>query len=393
MVRSEHLLTGRGGRVTAALLVALTVVTSGALARRSLPVDDESDAATGARLSDALVGMVRPSDVSVIATPVALTIAELLATVGDEVEAGAPIARIDHTQTFRELAQLELDVERASQEVSERESGVTLLADAIQRLETGAAEAVAQVALAEREAQQVPVRQVKDSPQRAQVAYEQALLRAQRAEQLADLGLVASQDVEDARFAVRIAADDLAIARQSEEAARRLHVAETAQATARRELSLAAQRRQLAEQQGGLERARLALRQAQLRYQTARIAVSDSYVRSPRRGAVAELPVRGGDQLPAGALVATIATLDPIAVDVDVVPSVVRALRVGEAARVDAPSVGVSGRPGRIRSISPVPGDDGRYSIRVLVPNAGRARLLAGQTAYVDFRTVEERRP
>jgi multidrug resistance efflux pump len=310
----------------------------------------------------------------------------VLATVGDELEPGNPIARIDHAQTLRELAQLDLDVERASQDVAERERGVRWLTDAVQRLEAEAADAVAQLALAEREAQQVPVRQVKDSPERAQLAYEQAVLRARRAEQLAAHGLISEQDVEDAKFAVRVAADDVAVARQAEDAARRLHAAQTAQAAARRELSLAAQRRQLAEQRGGLEQARLALRQARLRHDAARLATSDSFVRSPRRGAVFELPVHAGDRLAAGSLVATIASLDPIAIDVDVAPRFVRALRVGDAARVDVPSIGVSGREARIRSISPVPGDDGEYAVRLLASNPPRARLLAGQTAYATFR-------
>jgi HlyD family secretion protein len=391
MITPALLLSRRGHRHVAGILVVLTVVTSGALARRSLALDGEVETTDRALLRDALAGVVQPGDISAVATPVALTVAEVIATVGDDLAPGAPIVRIDETLRMRELAQLELDVERSAQEVADRERGMTWLADAIQRLEAGAAEAIAQLALAEREAQRVPVRQARDSPERAQVAYEQALLKARRTEQLAAEGLVAKQEVEDAQFAVRIAADDLAIARQSDEAANRLQAAEAAQSRARRELSLASQRRQLADQDGELKRARLTLRQAQLRYDTARLAMADSYVRAPRRGAVMELAVRGGDQLPAGALVATIASLDPMAVDVNVVPEVVRALRVGDGARIDVPSIGVSGRQARIRSIAPAPGDDGQYAIRLLVPNSMSPRLLAGQTAYATFGRSERR--
>jgi len=100
---------------------------------------------------------------------------------------------------------------------------------------------------------------------------------------------------------------------------------------------------------------------------------------------VLELPVRAGDRVPAGALVATIASLDPIAVDIDVAPRFVRGVRAGDVARVGVPSIGVTARAAHVRSIAPAPGDDGQYSIRLLVPNSTRPRLLAGQTAYVTF--------
>ena len=109
-------------------------------------------------------------------------------------------------------------------------------------------------------------------------------------------------------------------------------------------------------------------------------------MRAPRSGAVIELPLHAGDRLSAGALLAKIAPLDPIAVDVDVAPLMVNTLKVGGVARVDVAAVKLFGAEGSIRSIAPVPGDDGRYSVRLTLANPTKARL-AGQTAKVKFST------
>jgi multidrug resistance efflux pump len=223
---------------------------------------------------------------------------------------------------------------------------------------------------------------MRDSPERAQVAYEKAIMKERRAEQLAASGLMSKQDVDDARFEVRMASDDLANARRAAEAATRVHAAEETQARARHDLSLADQQRQLAEQQAQLRQARIRLQETKLRHETIRGAVADAFVRAPRAGAIVDLPVHSGDRLPAGALVAKIAPLDPVAVDVDVSPLVVNMLRVNGLASVDVPAVKLLNQEGRIRSIAPLPGDDGKYSVQVTLPNPTRSRL-AGQTANV----------
>jgi len=354
------------------------MVSAAALARRAV----DPPAATERITSDALVGLLRPTDISSIMTPIALTVAEIMAAPGDEVTAGQPLARIDRTDGERELAHLTLEIERATQDVAERERVIAWTEHNNRLLVTETAQAGADLALAERETQQVPVRQMRDSPERAQVAYEKAIMKERRAEQLAASGLMAKQDVDDAKFEVRMASDDLANARRAAEAAIRVHAAEETQARARHDLSLADQQRQLAEQQAQLRQARIRLEETKLRSETIRGAVADAFVRAPRAGAIVDLPVHSGDRLPAGALVAKIAPLDPVAVDVDVSPLVVNMLRVNGLASVDVPAVKLVNAEGRIRSIAPLPGDDGKYSVQVTSTNPTRARR-GGQSANV----------
>jgi multidrug resistance efflux pump len=375
----KRLAAGSSGRLLTVLLIA-TIASSAALARHVV----EPPANPEPILSEGIVGLLRPIDISSITTPIPVTIAEVVVAPGDELTANQPIARIDRTDGERELARLALEIERATGEVNERERAVAWTEHANQRLVAEVAQATAALALAERETQAVPMRQARDSPERAQVAYERAVMKLRRAEELASTGLVAKQDVQDARFEVRMASDDLANARLAADAATHLHSAEQTQTRARQELSLAEERRQLAVQQAELQRARLGLQETKLRYDTARLAVADAFVRAPRAGAIVELPLHEGDRLSPGALLAKIAPLDPIAVDVDVAPAVVNTLQIGGLARVDVSAVKLFDAEGSIRSIAPLPGDDGKYSVRLTLANPTRARL-AGQTAKVKF--------
>jgi multidrug resistance efflux pump len=367
----------------AVVVLVAAVIASVALARRAAGPGEPVD---GAAPPMVLVGFVQPGDVASITAATPITIAAVLVAAGDDVAAGQPIARTDRADVERELAKLGLDVERAQQEVIERERYVTWLQDTIRGLMTDAGDTAARLELAEREAQQVPIRQAKDSPERAQLALDQARLRERRLEELAARGLVSKQDLDDAAFASRIAAEDLANARQAADAAKRVRQAQQKQALARRRLSLADQRRQLADQCTQLRQAQIRLQQAQITYNEAQLVSADAFIRAPREGSILDLPVHSGDRLTSGMLVARLASLDPVAIDVDVAPLVVNTLRVGEAARVDLPAIAAVGREARVRSIAALPGDSGKYVVRLTMPNPKHGRL-AGLTAYVTFDT------
>jgi multidrug resistance efflux pump len=371
-------------RTYLAVALVAAVIASVALARQAAGPGERVD---GVAPPAVLVGFVQPGDVASVTAPTPVTIAAVLVEAGDDVAAGQPIARTDRDDAERELARLNLDVERAQQDVIECDRAVAWLQDAIRRLQTEATDTVAQLEFAEREAQQVPIRQAKDSPERAQLAYDQARLRERRLEDLAAKGLVSKQEVDDAAFASRIAAEDLANARQAADAAKRVRHAQQEQALARRRLSLADQRQRLAGQLTQLQQAKIRLQQAQMTYKGAQLISADAFVRAPREGTILDRPVHPGDRLAAGMLVARLASLDPVAIDVDVAPLVVNALRVGEAARVTLPAIKAVGREARIRSIAALPGDSGKYVVRLTMPNPGHARLV-GQTAHVTFATA-----
>src|SRR3954453_15838025 len=103
-----------------AVLVGTTLLSAAALARRVA----EPPAAPERIGSEAFVGLIRAVDVTSVIAPAPLTIAEIVAAPGDELAAGAPIARLDRSEADRELAHLTLELERATQNVAERERAV-----------------------------------------------------------------------------------------------------------------------------------------------------------------------------------------------------------------------------------------------------------------------------
>jgi multidrug resistance efflux pump len=360
------------------VLIAATIVTSAALAKRAVEPERIQDAAA----LGALPGIVQAGDTTSVTAISALTIAELRAEIGDELGTGDAIARIDSSAGQLQLAQLELTLGRVSQEVVDLERSVAWLEEAIHRRVAGAVDAPSQLAMAERDAQQVPMRQARDSPARAELALEQAQLKLRRIEQLFAAGLIPRQEVDDARILVRLAADDLANAREAAAAAARITEAETGRVRAQRALFLADERRRLVEMQAALERKRFDLSAARLEYDAVKATTSDPFVRAAREGVVLELFVRTGDRLVAGAPIARLASLDPMFVDVGLRADVVNRVRIDDTAIVAIPAASIAGRQARIRSIAPLPADDGTYLVRLLLPNPARARL-SGQTAYV----------
>jgi multidrug resistance efflux pump len=358
------------------VILVVSVVTSAALARRVVAPDDEG---RHARVQSA-VGLIRPGDVTSVTLPAAGSVAEVLVAVGDEVKDDQPLARVTLPDGRHDLAQLIIDVERAQQEVLARERDVIWARQAIERLQNG--DPASQLARAEREAQQVPMRQAKDSPDRAYAAWEAALLRQLRFEQLAAAGLVARQDADEAQAAYRVASDDLTNAMRAADAAEQLRAAEAAQTKARRGLSLAESQKQLGDQQAALGQARLQLRQAQLRQEAARSKTGESVIRVQRSGTVVDLPIHAGDRLPEGTLIARIASLDPLTIDIDIEPLLVNTLKVGGPAQVNVPAIHLVNQTAKIRTIAPLPADNGKYPVQLTVANPARARL-AGQTAEV----------
>jgi multidrug efflux pump subunit AcrA (membrane-fusion protein) len=93
------------------------------------------------------------------------------------------------------------------------------------------AEANARVAISQRQEQQVPTRQWRDSPERAEAAYDQALTNYNRAKQLFDAGVVARQELDARETDLRMARDDLDNAKKLADVSSKLDHEQTDQAT------------------------------------------------------------------------------------------------------------------------------------------------------------------
>jgi len=284
------------------------------------------------------------------------TVAEIYVKVGDPVRVGQQIMRMDNRD-----AQMVMQ-----QAAAEREAARQNLASYRARL----AEANARVAIAQRQAEQVPMRQRGDSPKRAQANYDQALVNYNRAKQLFDSGIIAQQELDSKATELRIAQDDLDNAKRLAGASARLAEDQTEQAG----LEAQATRQDLLEQ----------LRQADLKYQQAQQRADETIVRATQAGVIAEIPVRIGDSIPGGTVLAKVAELKRMIADVPVAATMISQLKSGEPVLVKLPSNPPTQVQGTIRTINPLPSPNMTHSVEVEFENP-TLMLLAGQPAEVRF--------
>jgi multidrug resistance efflux pump len=358
--------------VTVAVIAASATIAHQHIAAESTPAGP---------IASTYAGMTRPRDVATVAMPMPLVVQKVLVEVGDRVEPGQPLLTIDDEEARRGVSQLRFEVERAHSRVTQLERMIQLLDRSINALLVPAAEASARLAMAQRAAESVPNRQAKDSPERAQAVYDQAIARERRVAALADHGVLARQELEDAQIAVRVAADDLAVARRAAEAAAALSSAQALQAQTQADLTIAEQERQRQDRAGELSQARLHRTEAQTTLDLAIKRLGDLTVRANGEALVADVAVRAGDRLLAGAPLVKLATVNPMVVDVDVPPSIVNGLARGDAAIVRV-GAGSKEYTGRIKTIAPLPSDGGAHTLEIEFDNPSAA-LLAGQTAHV----------
>jgi len=369
----------------AAWLIAAVLLVTAALARQQIIVET-----TPARvsLSTAYPGLIRPRDLTTLALPTPVIVKRVAVSVGDQVHAGDILVELDDEDARRQLQQLAFDAERARDETSRLVEMRQALDGVIQTLNRSLADATARLAVAQRAADSIPARQLKDSVGRAQTAYDQAVAHYQRLERLAVNGVVARQDVEDAEFAVKAAQDDLDIARRNADAVSKVGAIQTEHARAQADLAVAEQRRRLSETTGALAQARVRQAQAEALLASGTARLRELTVRASGDAMVADVAVRAGDRVLAGAPLARLATLDPMIVDVDVPPAVVNELRRGDAATV-AVTGAVDDFQGNVRTIAPLPGDGGAHNVQIEFANPAKT-LMSGQVASVRFATRRE---
>ena len=363
----------------AVCLAVAVVAASATIAHQRIAADVADDKASAASYP----GMTRPRNVATLALPMPLVIQKVLVDIGDHVQPGQVLLTIDDEDARRTIGQLRFEVERAQNQVTQLQRTIQLLDRSINALLVPAAEANARLAMAQRAADSVPNRQAKDSPERAQAAYDQAVQRERRVAALAGTGVLARQELEDAQIAVRVAADDLVVAKRAAEASAALSSAQALQAQTQADLTIADQQRQRQERAGELNQARLHQTETQAALDLAIQRLGDLTVRANGDALVAEIAVKAGDRLLAGAPLVKLATVNPMIVDVDVPPAIVNRLARGGAAMI---RVGASSKEyaGRIKTIAPLPSDGGAHTVEIEFDNP-TAALLAGQTAHVRF--------
>ncbi len=284
------------------------------------------------------------------------TVARISVKVGDTVQKGQQLLGMDDREAQLSIKQARVELEVAQTKVD--------------KFRAQLADADARVAISQREEQLVPTRQWRDSPERAAAAYDQALLNYSRAQKLFEAGLIAQQEFDARGTELRMARDDLENAKRLAAVSTKLAHDQTDQANLRAKVT----REELQAQ----------LRQAELDYERAKQQADATVVRATTAGVVSEIPVRLGDRVPGGAVLARLAELDRMIAEVPVAAQMISELRVGQSAQVGLSSPPPRKVEGRIRAINPLPSQNMTHIVEVEFDNP-TLLLVAGQPAEVRF--------
>jgi multidrug resistance efflux pump len=126
------------------------------------------------------------------------------------------------------------------------------------------------------------------------------------------------------------------------------------------------------------------LRQAEVNYERAQQQADATVVRATAAGVASEIPIRLGDRVPVGAVLARLAKLDHMIAEVAVEAQMISQLRAGQPAQVRLASAPSRELEGRIRTISPLPSNNMTHSVEVEFDNPALL-LVAGEPAEVRF--------
>jgi multidrug resistance efflux pump len=304
----------------------------------------------------AFEGAVRPASEVRITAESTGTVSDISVQVGDTVQKGQQLLRIDDREA-------QLAVEQASVEL---EAAKTKL----DRFRVQLAEADARVAIAQRQEQLVPTRQWRDSPERAAAAYDQASLNYNRTKQMFEAGLIPQQELDARNTELRMAQDDLENAKKLAAVSAKLAHDQAEQASLQEKVT----REELQEQ----------LRRAEVNYERAKRQADATTVRATTAGVVSEIPVHLGDRVPGGAILARLAKLDRMIAEVPVAAQMIWELKVGQVAEVGLSSLPPRQVKGRIQAINPLPSQNMTHIVEVEFDNP-TLLLVAGQPAEVRF--------
>jgi HlyD family secretion protein len=301
-------------------------------------------------------GAVRPSSEIEITAESTGTVSDISVKVGDTVQQGQQLLHMDDREAQLGVKQARVELEAARTKLDKFRGQL--------------ADADARVAISQRQEQLVPTRQWRDSPERARAAYDQALLNYSRSKKLFEEGLIAQQEVDVRGTELRMARDDLENAKQLAAVSAKLAHDQADQANLQAKVTR--------------EEAQAQLREAEVNYERAEQQADATVVRATTAGVVSAIPIRLGDRVPGGVVLARLAKLDRMIAEIHVAAQMISELRVGQPAQVSLPSLPAREVQARIRAINPLPAQNMTHLVEVEFDNPSLL-LVAGQPAEVRF--------
>ena len=356
--------------------------------------------------------------------------------VGDRVEQGQVLARIDAERYGYELEQAEARLDAAEAEFARLESGATdeelaQVAAQVQEARVSVEGAKAEVGFseeiyAERTPDDMEIEQVENELEQARLQLEMAEKEYRQAElafaeaednyqrmanlfddgaiseqqynevktgrdqaetqlEMAEAGLKQAELAVDGAEKMRDMTVDLYDFRVEEE--RMVSQANTQYEAARAALERA--EAMLAETERGptaedLKAARAQVEQARVGLEMARSVYEDAEITAPASGFVAQVQLDAGEMAAPGNPLFYIVNLDEIKATANVSSQYVGLLETGEAAEVNVIGLSAGDFTGRISSVAPMAGEQGGFPVEVSVANP-EYRIRAGMRGSIEF--------
>lgn len=342
---------------------------------------DSAAAMAGAEFT----GTIKPSQRSVVTVGLTGTVRRVLVAVGDHVSPDTALVELDDSAARAALDAARLEVDYASAEADHWRTSIAALDRSMRSVNVAFAQSLGAVAIAQRQVEQVPARQFRDSPERAQAVFDHETSKLQRLQKLHAEQLVSDEQLDEQKTAVRIAQNDLRNAREWHAASSALQLAQQDQAQQLIARSHTEFQQLRTDYAARLTQANSRADQARQRLAAAERQLEQSVVRATTAGIVVDVAIEVGSAATAGSPLVTIARLTDLLVEVPVSAKLVNVLQVGDAATVTLPTLPPQQATGRIGSINPIPAANMTHAIEVEFAN-NSGQVLTGQQARVLFR-------
>ncbi|CAD0221590.1 MULTISPECIES: HlyD family secretion protein [Planktothrix] len=325
--------------------------------------------------------------------------------------------KIAQQQQLASLKQKDMDLQEQQmgqqQEILKLEQKIQYFDQNSAPLRANAAEAEAELKIAQNQMQQVPLPQRQDSVERSEALYQKAKSSYQRYLELREQGAVSEEKLEEIAAEMKVAQADLDSAKSAIAASETFTEAQTKQSQLQSQLEVDQQQQELTDMKAKLKLAQLQYQQlteqrrivqqqlAELRAielpsesietnwsdpeETLTEIKTTEVITATRSGVIVDLPVAVGNQIFAGTKVVDLAEMENLNVEIPVSSRLINALHLGQKAIVE---IGGGGKTqefeATVARINPLPSEDLNHQVILQFKNT-KNDLLAGQLATVYF--------
>lgn len=313
------------------------------------------------------------------------TVSSVNGDVGDRVNKGAVLARLD-------TADLQLEVENANQSVAAAQAQLSSAKASMTNAQAGQQAAAAGVASAQAQVESAQASQqgvldgarpqeraqAENAVSKAQTAYNQAKTAATRAQTLFDNGLLTQQENEQAQTTLRTSEDSLkdaqaqlslldAGATQSDRASAAAAVKQAQVGIENAQASVAQANAAVEQARAGVEQAQASYDQAVIGRDTAQLNLTRSSLAAPASGTILTKTISAGQTVSAGTEVFTIGEINRLKVLLPIPDSEIAQWKVGQQVSI---SLYNEVRTGRVTKLYPQTNEStGSISVEVAISN------------------------